>query len=148
MRSPFRLLSAILLAMTLQASAARAADCLEAAEVERAEDARYRAQEGGDFATLERLLADDLVYVHATARRDDKGGYLQSMRSGRTRYRQMRRSDTQLRLYGCVGVLTGQAQFEVTVEGRDMTVPLRFTSLWVKRDGLLQFVSWQSSRLP
>lgn len=147
-----RTLAPLLLAATLAVPAARAAEgcsgSLEAAEVERAEDARYAAQTSLDFAALETLLGDDLVYIHSTAAKDSKAAYINSMRSGRTRYRVMRRSDTQLRLFGCTGVLTGVGNFAVTVEGRDIDVALRFTSIWVKRGDHLEFVSWNSTRIP
>jgi hypothetical protein len=36
----------------------------------------------------------------------------------------------------------------VSVNGKDMNVQLRFHSIWQKKDGQLQFVSWQSTRIP
>ncbi len=138
-------------ALALSPLASAAEGCsgnIDPAAVERAEDARYAAQTTLDYGALDRLLGDDLVYIHSTAAVDGKATYIQSMKSGRTRYRVMRRSDTQLRLFGCLGVLTGQGNFEVTVEGKDISVALRFTSIWAQRGERLEFVSWNSTRLP
>ena len=95
-----------------------------------------------------RLFGDDLVYIHSSAVVDNKASYTESMRSGNVKYRVMRRSDTKVRTYGCIAIISGSADFDVTVKGQDMAVPLRFHSIWAKRAGALQFISWQATRVP
>jgi hypothetical protein len=128
-----------------------AEDCSEAITAEetlRAEDARYTAQTTNDFAAMERLFGQDLVYIHSTAAMDDKGSYIGSMRSGAVKYRAMRRSDVKVRTYGCLAIITGNAEFDVTAKDKDITVQLRFHSVWAKRGQGAQFVSWQSTPVP
>jgi hypothetical protein len=36
----------------------------------------------------------------------------------------------------------------VTVKGQDLSVELRFHSVWAKRGSSVQFVSWQATRTP
>jgi len=117
-------------------------------EVEQAEDARYAAQTASDFAALERLLGDDLIYVHSTAVVDSKQSFLDSLRTGKVKYRVMRRSETRVRSYGCVALMTGLGDYEVTAGGRELVIRLRFSGTWVKRAAGLQFVSWQSTTVP
>jgi ketosteroid isomerase-like protein len=117
-------------------------------DVLQAEDARYAAQMANDFAAMDQLFGDDLVYTHTSAVTDGKASYTDSMRSGNVKYRVMRRSDVKVRTFGCVGVLTGQGDFDVTVKGQDLSVALRFTSVWARRGDALQFVSWESTRIP
>jgi ketosteroid isomerase-like protein len=69
------------------------------------------------------------------------------MRSGTTRYRAFRRREVKVRTYGCVAVITGTAEVEITSRGQDQTLQLRFLSAWVKRPSGIQFVSWNSTRL-
>lgn len=138
-------------AALVAAGSAPAQDCTGAiteAEAQAAEDARYAAQTGDDFAAMERLFGRDLVYVHGTAVVDDKQSYIESMRSGNVKYRVMRRSDVKVRTYGCLALITGNGNFDVTVKGQDLSVELRFHSIWAKRAGALQFVSWQATRVP
>lgn len=122
------------------------ADTITESEALAAEAARYRAQTAGDFAALDRLIGDDLVYHHSSAVTDDKRSYIESMRSGATRYRTMTRGEAKARVFGNVAVITGNAKFEVTVKGQDRTLDLLFHAVWVKRNGATQFVSWQSTR--
>jgi hypothetical protein len=117
-------------------------------EALRAEDARYAAQTGNDFAAMDKLFGPDLVYIHSSAQLDDKAAYIESMRSGAVKYRVMKRSNVKVRTYGCIAVLTGDADFEVTVKGEERSVKLRFHTVYAKRPAGVQFISWQATRPP
>jgi hypothetical protein len=113
-----------------------------------AEDARYRAQLSNDFAAMERLFGDDLVYIHSSTVLDTKQSFIESMRSGTVRYRVMKRGETRVRTYGCIAIVSGRARFEVTVKGEERTLELLFHAVWAMRTGGPQFVSWQATRVP
>ncbi|HTS54773.1 MAG TPA: nuclear transport factor 2 family protein, partial [Burkholderiales bacterium] len=139
---------AILCAMS--SGAALAEDCggsITADEALRGEDARYAAQTGRDFAALRQLIGEDLVYIHASAIVDNKDSYIETQRAGTVIYRTMRRSDVTVRTYGCLAMITGLANFEVTNKGQDISVELRFHSIWAKRAAGVQFVSWEATRV-
>jgi len=118
------------------------------ADALQAEDARYEAQIDDDFEALDALLAKDLVYIHSSTVQDTKVSFMESLRSGKVIYHSMERSNTKVRIFGNVAIITGKADFEVTARGRDKTLNLLFHSVWVKRDAGLQFVSWQATPLP
>jgi hypothetical protein len=113
-----------------------------------AEDLRYAAQTGDDFAAMDKLFGDDLVYIHSSAVVDNKASYIDSMRSGNVKYRNMQRSDVTVRTYGCLAIITGLANFDVTVKGKDLSVEIRFHSIWASRGEGLQFISWEATRTP
>ena len=123
-------------------------NALTVADALQAEDARYKAQIGNDFEALDRLFAKDLVYIHSSTVQDTKASFTESLRSGKVSYHSMERSDTKVRVFGNVAIITGKAVFDVTSRGRDMTLNLLFHAVWVQRDSGLQFVSWQATRLP
>ena len=129
-----------------------AQDCsgtITADEAMKAESARYAAQTKNDFAAMEKMFGSDLTYNHSTAATDNKATYIDSMRSGRVKYREMKpNSDTKTRTFGCTAIINGTAVYEVTVSAENRTVPLRYTVVWVKRPGGLEFVSWQSTGIP
>lgn len=146
-----RVLCGCLLFGALVSASARAEECsgaITAEEAQRAEDARYAAQTGDDFAALERLLGDDLVYIHSSALVDSKASYIESLRNGQVKYRTMKRSDVKIRTYGCVAIITGLGNFDVTVKGQDLSVEIRFHSIWAKRGNGVQFISWEATRTP
>ncbi|HZP94234.1 MAG TPA: nuclear transport factor 2 family protein [Burkholderiales bacterium] len=140
-------IAAILIGMT--ASVAAAAECrITEDEILAAEARRYEAQTGNDFPALDRIYGDDMIYIHSTAAVDTKASYLGTLKAGTVRYRTMRLLDSKVRVYDCLAIMTGTARFDVTVKGEDITVDLRFTETWARRGNELQFISWQSTRVP
>jgi hypothetical protein len=62
------------------------------------EDKRYAAMCGGDFAVLEAMLHDELLYTHSSGLTDTKVTWLASLRSGKTKYKSAACSDRKVRL--------------------------------------------------
>lgn len=117
-------------------------------EALKAEDARYAAQMGDDYAAMGKLFSPELVYIHSSSVLDSKASYIESMYSGAVKYKAMRRSDVTVRNFECIAIINGIGDYDVRVKDKDMNVVLRFTSIWQKTNDTLQFVSWQSTRIP
>lgn len=117
------------------------------AEALQAEEARYAAQIGNDFAAMGRLFGDELVYIHSSTLEDTKASFIESMRSGNVKYRAMKRGDVTVRTYGCIAIISGHANFEVTARGQELSLQLLFHAVWAKRAAGVQFVSWQATRI-
>src|ERR1700675_2549315 len=145
----FALFATLALVAAGTAFAEECSGTITADEAMKAETARYAAQTGNDFAAMEKLFGNDLTYNHSSAATDNKATYIDSMRSGRVKYRKMTpNNDLNTRTYGCLALITGTAVYEVTSAGQDRTVPLRFTTIWAKRPSGIEFVSWQSTGIP
>ena len=145
-------LPTLAIALVLLATAGRAlagaCEPVSAEEVHAAEMQRYNAQMKDDYASMDRIIGDDLVYIHTSSLVDNKSSYIASLRSGTVKYKAMRMIDHKVRIFECLAVMTGTASFDVNVKGEDLIVNLRFTEAWAKRNGKLEFVSWQSTRIP
>lgn len=151
MRALLHLFVGSLLLGIVGSSTAWAEECsgtITAEEALHGEDARYAAQTTNDLAAMDRLLAQDLVYSHSSAAVDNKSSYIEAMRSGAVTYKAMRRSNVKVRTYGCLAIITGDAEFDIMAKGEAVSVQLRFHSIWAKRSQGVQFVSWQSTRIP
>jgi ketosteroid isomerase-like protein len=109
---------------------------------------RMQAMAAKDVATLEKLLADDLVYAHSSARLDTKRSLIDAMKSGATVYTGVEPSDVKAQDLGDAAVLTGIAQIKVVSNGTPNAFGVRFTDVYAKRNGGWQMVTWQSTRLP
>ena len=134
--------------VTVAQAAGGACNPVSSDEALKAEDARYAAQMGDDFAAMDKLFSPELVYIHSSSVLDNKASYIESMRSGTVKYKVMRRSDVTVRTYGCVAIINGIGNYDVRVKENDMNIVLRFTSIWHKKDNALEFISWQSTRIP
>ena len=120
-----------------------AAEAVKAAEL-----ARFKAQTTGDLKALDALLGDELVYTHSSAAVDSKASYVESMRSGALKYQTIEPRDIQVRVFGNTAVITAAAHITAISKGQPVDNQLRYTDVWVLRDGRWQMVSWQSTRIP
>jgi ketosteroid isomerase-like protein len=109
---------------------------------------RMQAMADKDIATLEAVIADDLIYTHSSARLDTKASLIGNMKSGSTVYSSVVPSDVKAQDLGDAVVLTGIAQIKVNSGGKAMAFGVRFTDVYAKRDGKWQMVVWQSTKLP
>ena len=114
------------------------------AAVMAADDARYAAMLAGDVAALDSLLADSLVYTHATARTEDKAAYLKAVSSGVVKYVELERSEVVVQVYGSTAVMHGRLSLSVLREGSRKGMTGLFQSVWVRLDNRWQMVAWAS----
>src|ERR1700730_10845171 len=88
-----------------------------------------------DVATLSKLLSDDLIYTHSSARLDTKQSLIGAMVSGTTVYTGVEPSDVKAQDLGDAVVLTGIAQIKVVSNGTSNAFGVRFTDVYARRNG-------------
>jgi len=101
-----------------------------------------------DIGTLNRVLSDDLIYTHSSARLDTKQSLIGNMESGSTVYTAVEPSDVKAQDLGDTVVLTGSCRISVMSQGRPNSFSVRFTDVYANKGGQWQMVAWQSTRLP
>ena len=112
------------------------------------EQQRMHAMMDADAETLNRVLADDLTYVHTTAALDSKESFIGALSSGALNYESIASTDAQVRVYGDTAVVTGNGDVRVTSNGRRNRFSIRYTDVYAQRDGRWQMVAWQATRMP
>jgi uncharacterized protein (TIGR02246 family) len=131
-----------------QASAAAPAGSKED-QVLQVEQQRERAQEASDIATLDKILADDLIYCHTGGRIDTKASMLDTLKKFPGRYQKITLSDTKVRIDGNMAVINGSIDFTTTGGGRGVSTQHALTTIvYEKRDGRWQMISEQSTLKP
>lgn len=118
------------------------------AEVETAERARFDAMVKGDLAALERMLHDDLTYVHSNARRETKAEFLNALKTGTLKYVAIDPVEISVRTFGpTFAVIVGHVRIKTFSQGKENPFVIRYTDVWVQRDGRWQMAAWQSTRI-
>ncbi|MDX1376863.1 MAG: nuclear transport factor 2 family protein [Burkholderiales bacterium] len=112
------------------------------------EEKRCAAMAANDVAALEKLFHDELIYTHSSAVVDTRASYLETLRSGHTRYHSIERSDEKVRLCGDTALVTGRAVIDVTVKGEKKHLDTRFLDVWTKTPKGWKFIAWQSTKRP
>ena len=116
--------------------------------IRKLEDRRYQAMCEGDIATLEKLLADSLVYTHSYGGADSKASYLAGVRSKRWQYRKVERPVEDIQVFGDCALVTGHVRIDLIADGAPKMLESRFTNVWIRRGGAWQMVAWQSTSTP
>jgi hypothetical protein len=115
--------------------------------VERLERQRFEAQVKKDTVFLEKIFADDLVYIHSGGKKEDKTSYLQSIKNGKSVYDKIDVEEVSVRLYGKdkVAVVNGR----ITIRNLNAApTPLRYLVVYNQnRKKGWQLNSWQSLKL-
>ena len=109
---------------------------------------RMQATVKQDFATLESIIADDLIYTHSTARIDTKESLINGMESGTTVYTSVVPSEVKAQDLGNAVVLTGVAAISVNSNGKPNSFRVRFTDVYENQNGTWRMITWQSTKLP
>jgi len=124
------------------------------AGVRQAVDRFYGAFLAGDIATVEHLTADDYVQTDVNGKVQDKAAWLAEyyrpivahMKTGEFKWELFERKIEQIRLYGKVAVLIGRTRLATKTSSKPRE--LRFTQVWVKRNGEWQRAIFHNAWLP
>jgi hypothetical protein len=119
-------------------------------QVLQAEKDRFAAMVKVDQAALNRLLSDDLTYVHTSALLQTKSEFIDSLKSGTIKYVSVTPSeaDWKVRIIGNVAIVNGAGAVHVVDHGNDLNFRLRYTTVHTNRSGTLQLLSWEATRFP
>lgn len=103
----------------------------------------------GQFDQLADMTSPTLSYSHSNGAIDNKERFLNDLRKGQVVYRSLTHRDVTVRfVVPRVAILNGISDVLVSVGGQDQKVPLRFTIVYVEKDGKWLFEAWQSTRRP
>ncbi len=118
-------------------------------EVLAVEAARTTALVHSDVAALERLMADDVTYVHASGKVDTKASYLKAIRSGQLVYLSWNPVKLNARVVGGMAVIDGEYAVKAIdhrVQEAPIVINIFILTAYAMRDGRWQQIAWQSTR--
>ena len=111
------------------------------------DSARADAQVRRDFTVLDRVLGDDLTYIHASGLVQSKAEFIADLKSGKRTYTSIQYSDLNVRLLQGSAVITGHSEIHVIHEGKENDLSLRVTEVYAKRKGRWQLIAYQATRV-
>lgn len=112
------------------------------------EDKRFAAMLAKDFVALERMVHEELLYTHSSGITDTKASWLDSMKSGKVKYKSASCSERRVRVLNEVALVNGRAHIEADIGGEPRTLKLLFLNAWAKTPQGWKFVAWQSCPQP
>ena len=138
----------VALAVLVGATTVHAASSL-ATEMEAIERARFQAWTTSDIAAMQAVLAEDVVYCHSNGQCQNRKEFIADIESKRRIYRKLDLLSMTPKALGKDAVLIN-GTVDVVAESAGRTVQFKaiYTSVYVKRGGHWQLLSWQSTTLP
>jgi hypothetical protein len=140
---------ATVLALYCAALVQAAQPARDGASVLLAEQQRYAAMIGRDIPALNKLLADEAVYVHTTGWKQTKAEHLGHIESGTAVYRKIDVLESKQTVIGDVGIVEGTSQFTAGPDpAKPTSYQLSFITVFVWRDQRWQMLSFHCARIP
>jgi ketosteroid isomerase-like protein len=118
------------------------------ADVLRADDHRFEAMRKEDWNALDAALADDLVYVHSTARLESKAEHVANLRARKPQYRGIAPRERKARVNGNVGIVNGVSEMHVERDGKEQRFTVRYLAVYARQADQWRMIAWQSTRVP
>ena len=119
------------------------------AEILKREQQRVDYLTSGNIDQLAAMLSPTLTYTHSSSAMDARDKFLETLLSGQVAYKRLAHKDVQVRFpTPDVAVVTGLSDILVAISGKDTEVPVRFTIIYVKKQGAWLMELWHSTRRP
>ena len=100
-----------------------------------------------DWATMDRILAEDYVLTDRDGEVSTKAQCEAFMRSGEDKILTFVMDDLKVRVYGDAAVVTLRTMIKETYKGEEISDVCRITNTWIKKAGRWQCVATHSSRI-
>lgn len=111
------------------------------------EEQLRQAMLSSDFAALDDLIADDLVFTLPNGALASKQMDLDAHRSGIQKLTGVDFRERQVQIYDRVAIVTVKTDLAGTYEGADITGTYRYTRVWAQPQGRWQIVAGHVSRV-
>ncbi len=117
-------------------------------DVLQTEKARFAAMVVKNFEVLDKLISEDLYYIHSNGNIDTKKTFIEAIKNGSRSYDDITIEEPMVRIYGEVGIINAKCIYHrVDDEGKNNNLKLHYTSVYALLEGRWQHISWQSYKV-
>jgi len=116
-------------------------------EVRQVHRSRLQALVSADLNRLDKILADDLIYISPIGKVQTKAEIVSDLKSGALRVSSIEQGEPGVRVYGDAAVVVYLTTSKFSDNGKEYNNEIRATSVYVRRDGRWQLVSQQLTRV-
>src|SRR5579863_6798440 len=108
----------------------------------------YGALRKNDLEKLSKIYSDDYMLVRPDGSAFSKTQILDDLKIHAMRFSSIELTNEKIRIYGSVGILTGDSKITTVRDGRENQTAFRLVAVYCKQNGRVQLVHFQSSPLP
>lgn len=100
-----------------------------------------------DFSALDKMLAPDLIYGHASGVVDTKQTYIEKLKSGKQVYRTLEQRKMSVRLHGDAAITHSWARVTGVNPAGPFDDKIMMIHVWVKKGGTWRLAGHQTTRV-
>jgi ketosteroid isomerase-like protein len=108
----------------------------------------YGALRENDLEKLSEIYSDDYMLVRPDGSAFSKTQILDDLKVHAMRFSSIELTNEKVRIYGCVGILTGDSRVTTVRDGKEGQTAFRLVAVYCKRNDRIELVHFQSSPLP
>ena len=116
-------------------------------EIVKAEKQWATAVVARDFATLEEIYSDDLIYAHSTGVIETKEEYIGTLSGGSQKYELIDHQRSTIKTFGDAAVSHWIVRMTGNTKGEPFDNTLMMIHFWVKQDGSWRLAAHQTTLL-
>jgi hypothetical protein len=112
-----------------------------------AERQRFEAMTTQNVAALDTLLDDELDYVHAGGNLESRQQFIDMIKKRTLVYESIEPSEVRVRVYDGLALAMGRSAMRVRSASGVSSFDIRFTEVYVRREGHWLLTAWESTRI-
>ncbi len=97
--------------------------------------------------SLREVLDERLMYVHSNGWTQTKKEIIDDLKSGKLNYVSIDVKSNRVRVYSSTAIVNGAGSFQVTMDGKPLTIELNYTEVYVKENGRWLLASRHANRM-
>lgn len=98
--------------------------------------------------SLALILDERIRYVHSNGWAQNKKEIIHDINSGKLIYTSISVKSSEVRLYDKTAIVNGTGSFDVTMDGKPLTIELSYTEVYVKNKDKWLLTSRHANRMP
>jgi ketosteroid isomerase-like protein len=107
----------------------------------------YGALEKNDWEKLSQIYSDDYMLVRPDGSAFSKAQILEDLKAHSMSFNSIELTNEKIRIYGSVGVLTGDSKIVTVRDGKESKAEFRLVAVYSKQGDRIELVHFQSSPL-
>ncbi|MBK9257454.1 MAG: DUF4440 domain-containing protein [Saprospiraceae bacterium] len=108
---------------------------------------KFRWMEQKQMDSLSLLLDDGVYYIHSNGWKETKDEVLENIQSGKLTYRNVRITDSDVRLIDNTAIVTGKGIFSVSMDDKPIEINLYYTEVYVIKAEGIRLVSRHACKI-
>ena len=97
--------------------------------------------------SLQILLHDDVQYIHSNGWNESKSDVMHNLKSGKLSYDAITVMESDAKIVDNTAIITGKGQFNVSLEGKSISITLGYTEVYVIKNNTVRLVSRHACKI-